>query len=74
MNLQRVIEDYVNSRRDSSAVSTRAAAQTISMVLPLAHLITKREFENLIAEAALKRHLAVHFDAVELPTQPVGNH
>jgi hypothetical protein len=31
-----------------------------------AQLLTKREFEGMVAEAAVKRRLAVHFDAVDL--------
>lgn len=73
MDLQRVVDDYVSSRRGSVCVSTRAAAQTISSVFPLPDTCSKIEFENLIAEAAVKRGLSVHFDAVDLPTQPVSN-
>lgn len=72
MELLQVIEDYVASRRNSSAVSTGAAAREISMLVPLSQLPSKREFENLVAEAAVRSNLAVHFDAVGLPTSPVG--
>ncbi|MBP0439046.1 hypothetical protein [Tianweitania sediminis] len=64
MTLRDVVEQYVASRQGAKSISTRAAAQAVSMILPVKDIVSQREFDDMVAEAALKKHLAVHFDAV----------
>jgi len=73
-----VADDYVSTRPKSRPVSISQALRAIRAVLPNCQL-TDRQLEDLVARAAIKSGLTIHFDLnpepsiVAQPATPDGS-